>query len=69
MICASTILADEEELTNSQEESVELFNITENNFEVVEGEEVHLKEYIELASENNVRIISFADEADHFFPG
>ena len=69
MICASTILADEEELTNSQEESVELFNITENNFEVVEGEEVHLKEYIELASENNVRIISFADEADHLDPG
>lgn len=69
MICASTILADEEELTNSQEESVELFNITENNFEVVEGEEVHLKEYIELASESNVRIISFADEADHLDPG
>ena len=69
LIGANTVSADEEELENSSQESVELFNITENNFEVVEGEEVHLKEYIELASENNVRIISFADEADHLDPG
>lgn len=69
MLGTTTVLADEEELEASLEESVELFNITENNFEVIEGEEVHLKEYIELEAENAVRIISFADEADHLDPG
>ena len=61
LIGANTVSADEEELENSSQESVELFNITENNFEVIEGEEVRLKEYIELTSQNNVRIISFSD--------
>ena len=69
LIGANTVSADEEELENSSQESVELFNITENNFEVIEGEEVRLKEYIELTSQNNVRIISFSDESDHLDPG
>ena len=67
MMAGSTaILADEEEIKET--ESAELFSIIENDFEVVEGEEVQLRHYVETVNEN-IRIISFADEAEHLEPG
>ncbi len=67
MMAGSTaILADEEEIKET--ESAELFSIIENDFEVVEGEEVQLRHYVETVNEN-IRIISFADEAEHIEPG
>ena len=66
MVGSTAILADEEEIKET--ESAELFSIIENDFEVVEGEEVQLRHYVETANEN-IRIISFADEAEHIEPG